>query len=381
MIIYRDFSFTQNMLSMVILIAAYFLLFIIGVKRKKDILIVSLIYFWHSIFSFTYFILTSRPGALADSLKYFRISKGDLDYPFYPGSPFVYLFSRTFSKGLDFSYLNTTLIYNFIGSLGIVLFYLSIKKYFNTISKYWLMFLFVPSMSYWSSGLGKDAFSFLSVCLLIYATTSNSKFKLLILALSFFIMFMVRPHVAFAMLVSFVVYFIIQSKAHILFKASTLPIISIFAVVSLNFVQEYAGLDEASLDGIGDYYESRSGFNMQGGSSIDTSSMILPVKMFSYIFRPFPFEAHSLIAFIASIENSLLLITITYIVYKAKGSFTVIIKNENLWLLLYVIITWIMLSYGLKNLGIAARQKWMFMPVIIYLLLTMHSNSKIRRLH
>lgn len=381
MIIYRDFSLTQNMLSIIILIVAYFVLIIIGVKRKQDILIISLIYLWHSIFSFAYATLSSRPGAAADALKYFRISKSNLDYPFYPGSKFIYLFTRPFSKGFDFSYLNSTLIYNFIGSLGIVLFYLSIKKYFNRISKYWLMCLFIPSMSYWSSGLGKDAFSFLSVCLLIYGATSNSKNKFLVLALSFFIMFMVRPHVALAILVSFIVYFIIQSKAHILFKASTLPIISIFAVVSLNFVQEYAGLDEASLDGIGDYYESRSGLNMQGGSSIDTSSMILPVKMFSYIFRPFPFEAHSLIALIASIENSLLLIAISYMIYKSKGSFKTIIKHENLWLLLYVIITWIMLSYGLKNLGIAARQKWMFMPVIIYLLLTMYSNSKIKRLH
>lgn len=378
--IYRDFSAFQNMLTIVILIISFYFLVIIAVKNKKDLKTVSLIFIWHTIYSILYYTLSVRPGAVFDAKKYYRISISDSELGLIPGTKFIYAFTSTFSRNLNFSYLNSTLVYNSIGAMGLVLFYLALKKHLRYLPMYWASILFLPSLSYWSSGLGKDAISFFSTCLFIYSITT-SKYRNILFFISLSTMFMVRPHIAFAMLISFVAYFIIQSNAHILLKLMTLPIIGTVVLASLSYVQEYTGLEDASIEGVTDYYDSRSDLNMDGGSSINTSNMPLLLKMFSYIFRPFPFEAHSLIAFIASIENSILFLIFIYISYKARRYFSFIIKNENLWLLLYTIITWIMLSYGLKNLGIAARQKWMFMPVIIYLLLNIYSNYKRERLY
>lgn len=378
--IYRDFSAFQNMLTIVILIISFYLLFIMTVKNKKDLNTVSLIFIWHTIYSILYYTLSVRPGAVFDAKKYYRISISDAELGLIPGTKFIYAFTSTFSRNLNFSYLNSTLVYNSIGAMGLVLLYLALKKHLRYLSVYWTSILFLPSLSYWSSGLGKDSISFFSTCLFIYSITS-SKYRNILFLISLSTMFMVRPHIAFAMLISFVAYFIIQSNVHILLKLMTLPIIGAIVLASLGYVQEYTGLEDASIEGVTDYYDSRSDLNMDGGSSINTSNMPLLIKMFSYIFRPFPFEAHSLIAFIASIENSILFLTFIYITYKARRYFNLIVKSENLWLLLYTIITWIMLSYGLKNLGIAARQKWMFMPVIIYLLLNIYSNYKRERLY
>lgn len=378
--IYRDFSAFQNMLTIVILIISFSFLFIMAVKNKKDLNTVSLLFIWHTIYSILYYTLSVRPGAVFDAKKYYRISISDAELSLIPGTKFIYAFTSTFSRSLDFSYLNSTLVYNLMGSMGLVFLYLALKKHLKYMSVYWISILFLPSLSYWSAGLGKDAISFFSTCLFIYSITT-SKYRNILFFISLSTMFMVRPHIAFVMLISFVAYFIIQSNVHILLKLTTLPIIGAIVLASLSYVQEYTGLEDASIEGVTDYYDSRSHLNMDGGSSINTSNMPLLIKMFSYIFRPFPFEAHSLIAFIASIENSILFLTFAYIVYKAKSSFNLIVKNENLWLILYTIITWIMLSYGLKNLGIAARQKWMFMPVIIYLLLNIYSNYKRERLY
>lgn len=379
MFTYIDFSVYQILISLVIVISSIFILNIIGARNKKDLIFITIMYIWHTLFALLYYNSTAHSGN-ADANMYYRTAVMGYNIQLESGTAFIRYLTYCILSIVDLSYLNVTLIYNLFGSLGLVILYLSLKKYLKEIAQYWSLALFLPSMSYWSSGIGKDSMVFFAISIFIYAVTTSTK-KTLLVSLSLAIIFLIRPHIALAILLSFIVYFILQSKSHIILKVISLPFITVASVIALSFVQEYVGIDEASVEGVEDYFDSRKNLNMGGGSSIDTSSMILPVKMFSYLFRPFPFEANSLIVLIASIENSILFLSFAYIIYKAKSSFNLLIKNENLWLFLYVITTWIMLSYGLKNLGIAARQKWMFMPVIIYLLLNIYSNYKRERLY
>jgi hypothetical protein len=43
---------------------------------------------------------------------------------------------------------------------------------------------------------------------------------------------------------------------------------------------------------------------------------------------------------------------------------------------LYVLLTWVVLATTTANLGISMRQKWMFTPVLVFLLI---SSAKTRR--
>lgn len=373
-----DFSISQNLLTPIILIVSSSLLLLLFGRKKKDLPIVFLLFSWHTLFSLLYFYLTAGINSVGDSRAYYLNSLSGHNVEFFPGTRFVTFVTYLFTQSFELSYLNVNLIYNTIGALGLILLYLSLKKHLENLPWYWTFILFLPSISYWSSAIGKDSISFFAVSLLIYTTAVGRK-KIVLYFIVLFLMFMVRPHVAFIMAVSYLIYFIVQSKTHIVLKLIVIPIIATGTFLSLGFIQEYTGLDEASLSGIGDYYDERQGINMNGGGAIDTSSMPLPLKIFSYMFRPLPFEAHSAIAFVASIENTFLLIFFIFIVYRSKSMFKVIFTNERLWLSLYVLLISIMLSYGLSNLGIAARQKWMFMPVIIYLLIYLYSTYKLEK--
>lgn len=359
-----EFDFYQNNLTFLFLIITFFIVFIIGCKHKSDIKIIFGLFVWHTLFSLFYYYFTLYN--ISDAGKYYRISKIS-EVEFYPGSPFIYYFSSIFSKWVDASYLNVTFIYNIFGLLGLVLLYHSLKKYIEKLSWYWFFLLFIPSMSFWSAGLGKDAISFFSVCLFLYTITSNKKLYIL-LPISFFFMFMVRPHIALMMIVSFVIYFILRSKIHLLVKLITLPVIIAGVVVSSGFVQQYVGLDEASLDSVSGYVDDRQNSNQGGGSSIDLQSMSYPVQMFTYVFRPLPFDAHSALALFTSIENTILLILFLYVLFKNKFRLNYFIEGKNAWLLIYAFLTCSMLAITTANLGIATRQKWMFMPILIYLL-------------
>ena len=366
----------QNSLTLVILSFGYLLIIILGVKTREDILKITLLYLWHTIFSIIYFLYSL--SNTADAKQYFRVSKLGSDFRFYPGSNFIYSVSSPFSKGFDANYLNTTLIFSLIGSFGLVFLYLAIKPYLRNLQVLWSTILFIPTMSFWSSGLGKDAISFFSVCLLIYTVTTNRK-KILLIPLSFFSMFMVRPHVASMIAVSYLIYFIIQSRVHIVLKLIILPILATAILMSIGFVQQYVGLEDASLDSLNEYVDGRQSVNRTGGSSLDITSMGYPMQMFTYIFRPLPFDAHSSVALITSFENTALLLVVLYILLKSKASLKNFFKNENLWLFIYAFLTCTMLAITTANLGIATRQKWMFMPVVLYLLIYAYHDYTVKK--
>lgn len=361
----QDYSFYQNMLTLVILLSGWLAIFLAIGRTKSDIKVFTFIYIWHTFFSITYYIFTLYNSA--DAIKYYRKSLTE-KFDFYPGSSFVTGLSSTFSQNLEASYLNTTLCFNFFGTIGLVFFYLTIKKYISQLSSYWFLIIFIPSMSFWSAGLGKDSISFFSVCLFLYAIVCRKKISIFII-IAFFFMFMVRPHVAFMMLVSYIIYFIIQSRIHLLFKFLILPVIFAGVFMSLGFVQQYVGLEDTSLNSVSDYVDSRQDSNLGGGSSIDINSMSYPMQMFTYIFRPLPFEAHSALTLFTSIENIILLFLFLYIIYKSKFKFGTFVEGKHTWLLMYAFLTCTMLALTTANLGIATRQKWMFMPILIYLLI------------
>lgn len=359
-----ELDFYQGNLTLLFLIISFFVVLIIGCKFKSDFKIILGLFIWHTFFSLFYYFFTLYNSS--DARKYYFISQNS-EAVFYPGSPFIYYFSSIFSKGLDASYLNVTLVYNTLGLLGLIFLYHSLKKYLEKLPWYWFFLLFIPSMSFWSAGLGKDAISFFSVCLFLYTITSNKKLYIL-LPISFFSMFMVRPHIALMMIVSFVIYFILRSRVHLLVKLTTLPIIIAAVVVSSGFVQQYVGLDEASIDSVSGYVDGRQNSNQGGGSSLDLQSMSYPVQMFTYVFRPLPFDAHSALALFTSIENTILLILFLYVLFKNKFRLNYFVEGKNTWLLIYAFLTCSMLAITTANLGIATRQKWMFMPILIYLL-------------
>lgn len=371
-----EISFYQNMLTLFILIVSYLIVCLVGCRTKSDFKIVSTLFIWHTLLSVIYYLYSLANAA--DAKNYYASSViGERTY-FYPGTPFVNFFSSILSQGADANYLNTTLQYNLIGTIGLVFLYLSLKKYLNIFPWYWIFILFIPSMSFWSAGLGKDAISFFATCLFLYAV-STSKKGLLLIAMAFFAMFMVRPHIAFIILVSYLIYFIIKSKVHFVFKLFILPIIGIGVFLSVGFVQQYVGLEEASLDSVGSYIDGRQGVNSQGGSSLDIASMSYPMQMFTYVFRPLPFEASSAVALVTSLENTILLFLFIYILFKSKFNLRPFIHDKNLWLLTYVFLTCTILAMTTANLGIATRQKWMFMPVLLYLLIYSFHNYKLNK--
>jgi hypothetical protein len=135
------------------------------------------------------------------------------------------------------------------------------------------------------------------------------------------------------------------------------------------FALDYSGLGaDFTIQAANDYFETRQGYNQDGGGGIDISQMSLPAQLFTYIFRPLPFEAHGFAALSASFENILLMIFFIYSFrcYLSRVRNKKFDFSNKSFMIFYAIVTWLILAMTTANLGISLRQKWMFLPMLLY---------------
>ncbi len=337
---------------------------LIQVKSK----IATYIYIWHTFFAMVYMYYTLNYGG--DSLRYYREAlQGGGDSGF--GTVFVSNISSVLVSYFQLSYLGLFLFFNLLGCIALIILhkvlYDVVQDSSVRIRRFALLAVFLPSASFWTSALGKDSISFLAVVLALWAAMKLPK-RTVLMALAVFLLLLVRPHVAGIMVMALAGSLLFSSARIDLSTRVLLGIIVIpVSVVLIPFAANYAGIENAvDINEVTQHIESRQGYNLGGGSSLDISGMPVPLQIFTYLFRPLPFEAHSLFALIASLDNLFLLFIFLYSIRYIRVKSNARANHAFLWL--YVAGTTLILAMTTANLGIAVRQKWMIMPVLLYLL-------------
>ena len=337
------------------------------------------LYFWHTMFCLAYAYVTTI--MVADATTYYINSLQPLD-DFKIGTVAVYYFTAIFTQGIGLSYLGTFLVFNIFGTIGLIAFDAALRQATFDKSKFVkqlaLIVILLPSLSFWTGAIGKDSLAFMATGLALWSAL-DFKRRYLMMFIAVTVMLLVRPHIAGIMIVSLVIAFVLGGGLSIIQKIvfSMVSILGAILIVPIMF--SYVGLGEVvSAELIQENIERRQGYNLQGGGSVDISSITFPEKLFSYMFRPLPHEAHSLFAFISSIDNAILLLVFGMFLlslFKVKYAKYVLFNGgENrLFLIVFSITTLSVLAMTTANMGISVRQKWMFMPMILYFMfLFMH---------
>lgn len=378
---YYEFEIFSNLLWTPIL----FILFLIISLKLGSFFNVSyklslILYLWHTLFCIAYIWFALNFDADSNNYFYNAMNFDNRDFNF--GTSFIIYLTYYLYDFLGISYIGQFLIHNFLGYVGLLAFAAAVKQATLNKTKYIRMFgwliIFLPTASFWSTGLGKDAISFMAVGLALWASLDFKNRKFL-LFFSIFSMFMVRPHMGAALAIAFILSLLFDKKISVYSKIffGTLSISATAFIIPLMI--SYIGLSEANnLSDVDQYVDKRQNSNLSGGSSLDISSMSLPMQMITYLFRPLPFEAHSFLALIASLDNVILLglaiMGFTAYLKKYKAS----IFSNRMFLWIYFLITLLILSTTTANLGIAMRQKWMFLPCLIFLLLSVIGSKPVK---
>ncbi|MGE4534741.1 hypothetical protein [Halomonas sp.] len=345
-----------------------------NLSKKRGVLL----YAWHTIWCLIYLWYVLSDGG--DALMYYSASFSGRSSFLDVGTHAVIAFTSIFTGLLGLSFLGVFLVFNIFGYIGLLAFAGALKAVTWDKSRQLrllaLVIILLPSVSFWSSAVGKDAISFMAMGLALWAAI-NLKQRGGMMVFAVLAMLFVRPHMAGIMVIGLSVAFTLHAKVP-LGRRLLLGLLSISAaVVIIPFGLDYAGVgDNTDVEALMNYVETRQGYNQQGGGGVDISSMSLPMQMFTYMFRPLIFEARSVFQLAAAVDNIILGVLFLFggmAIWKGRKS---PLPDTRLFLWTYALLAWVVLAMTTANLGIAMRQKWMFAPILIYLLISVMGSPR-----
>lgn len=352
----------------------------IGQRRifKINVQTALILYVWHTVFSFAYLHYTTHN--IADSIMYYHqsllpIEKLEL------GTGAVIGITRVLTAGLSLSYGGAFMVYNILGFLGMIAFASALQEVTVGSRAYaWyvaLGVLFLPGLSFWSGAIGKDALTLLGSGLLCWAALNLSRRYLAILA-ALLLFLVARPHIAGILAVSLSLTSIFFLRIRLLARVLALAVLMPVCVVLVIFGLEFAGVtDPTDLTAISDRIELQASRNMEGGSSVSISEMSVPVRAFIYLFWPMIVHANGVLGLVVSAENMVLLAIILAAVLSLGNNRSSLSKWQIAFYLTFSAASLLLLSNTTANLGIAIRQKWMFLPMILTLAVSILGRPKL----
>ena len=315
-------------------------------------------------------------GSVADAKHYYSESISITDWGLSylsNGTSFIVFLNYMLVQWLQLSFLGCFLVFSFISYLGClklfdVIIDLTDRKYNVSYS-----FLLLIGTHFWTVSLGKDALMFYAMCCLcynIYFDKPRSHYILPLMLIGF-----IRLHVLIFVLVGGGVSYVFTNKK---IKTQTKFVFAGLVLGALLFLVPFF-LKEIAVTNISDIegkLQSSMNANVEGGAGIDLKDSNLVVKWFSYMFRPFVFEARNPMFLVSALEN-LVWLYIFFIII--RGLFFDKIKtNYILWSYIGIILACTLpLAYTLANFGISMRQKIMIFPffLILFFIVKKHRKS------
>lgn len=337
---------------------------------------ITILFIYHCFFIYLAYTFRINRG-ISDAHLYwaktFDINKYSWLYFADYGTSFILFLNYPFLKlGLPFWF--GFLLYGFIGFLAILIYIKWIHLVFgrqlriNGINIL-PIFYFLPNFQYWTSGLGKEPLIFLGLASFFYAIASG-KCKSFSFCIGSLLVLIIRPHVAMMLLSSGVLVLFFNKNYSFKTRIIIASIGCIIVSILLYFVFQMTHIRYWN-------WERISYFNDYSIRSFRYSGSYVPMldynwfyKMFSFYFRPLFYDAHTLLAFLASIENFLILLmhllAVFFIfLYYRKISFPQWVK----WVFMFTIVCGLLYVQRYANLGIFMRTKMMFQPFTIIALL------------
>ena len=314
-------------------------------------------------------------GSVADAKHYYSESVSITDWGLSylsNGTSFIVFLNYMLVQWLQLSFLGCFLVFSFVSYLGCSkLFDVIIDLTDRNYNVSYLLLLLIGT-HFWTVSLGKDALMFYAMCCLcynIYFDKPRSHYILPLMLIGF-----IRLHVLIFVLVGGGVSYVFTNKK---IKTQTKFVFAGLVLGALLFLIPFF-LKEIAVTNISDIegkLQSSMNANVEGGAGIDLKDANLIVKWFSYMFRPFVFEARNPMFLVSALEN-LVWLYIFFIII--RGLFFDKIKtNYILWSYIGIILACTLpLAYTLANFGISMRQKIMIFPFFLILFFIVKKSRK-----
>lgn len=307
----------------------------------------------------------------------------DIDGSLY-GTPFIELITGLLFFVTGPTALGGFLVFSWAGFWGLYLFYRAFRLAVPDGDRwrYARLLFFLPSLAFWSSTIGKDAWMTLALGVCAYGAArllTDHRGGLLLVSLGIAMAAVVRPHIAPIPLLAVTVGYLIRSRRGL--RANPLrPIGTMVGVVLLvlgcvlavsqakQFL-DITSVDGASIQAVITESEKRS---TSGGSSFDgqpvRTPLDLPLAFVTVLFRPFPTEAPNVQALASAAEGTFLLVLFLASWGRFSGSWGRLRQQPYLAVAIVTTLTFVYALSGYSNFGLLARQRVQVFPFLLVLL-------------
>lgn len=301
------------------------------------------------------------------------------------GTQFIRLLSGIIYVFLGPSLLAGYLVFAFMSFWGAYLFYraFALAVPDGLRRRYVALVFFLPSVVFWPSSLGKEAWMTTMLGLGAYGlarllTQRRGAYPLFLLALAG--MAVVRPHVAAIFGAGASAAFVLRrskGSGGTARKVIGLVVLALAAGLVLNQLQSFFDLqDGLNPQQVLDETTRRSS---QGGSQFEavhaTSPAQLPLAVITVLFRPFLFEAKGITGIVTAMEGTVLLgLFIWNVPRLSRLPAKMIVQPYVGFALIYLLIFAFAFS-AISNFGILARQRTQLFPIASILLAVPYESS------
>ncbi len=360
-------------------------------KRDQHFYFLLFLGIYHLFFVFiSYDYLLQNGGDALDYWFQTSSAQGQSWFDFFGyGTDAILFINYPLVNWFGISLLGGFLIYGLIGFLGFIQLYRLALLMLNTVvlpsfTKYILYaFLLLPNTHFWTAMIGKEALVFTALATL-FLKAYQQKYSSLLFILSFLLIFLVRPHVAFMLVLTFGIVTLFSSK--VMLKNKLISLGTTLLLLSVSFymflqLSEIKRLDWSRIQ----RFNLGSLRSFEGsGSVVPMETYSYPMKLFTFYFRPFFEKSANPYYLILSVENLFTLIliaagTVALVYYRKK------IKNFEYiaFIILFCILAGLLFTQRYAGLGILVRTKIMLLPflgITLISVLNVYWNERINRL-
>jgi hypothetical protein len=314
----------------------------------------------------------------------------ELEVPQMTGTPFIKLATGVLYILTGPTELGGFIVFSWLSFLGLFFFYKAVVVGFPEANhrRYAYLVFFLPSMLYWPSSVGKEAWISFGLGLASYGIALITRHQALgypVAALGLLATAGPRPHITVLCVVSLMIAYLLRRKS---WRASTMgPVGKVVGLVVLMGVgavvvtttASFFELDEVSTGSVTevlDYTDQQSG---QGGSEFEPvrvkSPTEFPSAVLAVLFRPFPWEANSAQALIASAEGILLLILGTAMITRLMRLPKYIFQVPYVAYAASYTMMFVIAFSSIGNFGILTRQRTQVLPLMLVLLVLPYEHA------
>jgi hypothetical protein len=326
--------------------------------------IIGMFFFWQYSFS--------NP---ADSTLYYNDPLNMYNRDGVTGTVFVIKLVREMKDIFGGYYLEYFLLFQAFGIAGLALMIRSLDDILSDLDvkpDIKIIFpLFLPGWYFWTVSLSKDAPLFFALSLSIWSMIKIER-RYLGFVVALAVMFPFRPHIAAFASIALLVTLIFDVRVRILAKIPMILLALSGAIWAATTVERTLGIGALDADSISEFLASKQEIGLRSVQGTELYYLPLPLKIASLLFRPLFFDAKGLLGYIVSIENILVLYIFMTIAFRWRDLFRLFLSVPYVrFCAIFATLLIVLLSLVTYNVGLGLRQKYMAMPAIVLLYVTL----------